>query len=149
MWKTEKEKEQNKGPKKWGYELIDFNKEGEKEKFGSKRNKEVRHEIPNEQGSRNESQRILTIQEHKKGIYALFFSSFTCFFLWQLSLRIAGIQVFQEALSCIPEDLSQTDVSLWEFEIHSPFLNWPWFSYLNDKVQFLKGLFYSSSCQDF
>lgn len=61
----------------------------------------------------------------RKEFTLYFFSSFTCFFLWQLSLRIAGIQVFQEALSCIPEDLSQTDVSLWEFEIHSPFLNWP------------------------
>lgn len=35
----------------------------------------------------------------KKEFKLLFFSSFTCFFLWQLSLRTVGIQVFQEALS--------------------------------------------------
>lgn len=88
MKDREKEKDQNKGPKKWGYGLlIDLNRGGEKEKFGSKRNKEVRHEIPNEQGGRNESQRdhyILTTQKCKKeGIEAFIF------FLLHLLLPLA------------------------------------------------------------
>lgn len=50
--------EQNRRPKRGGYSLLTaVHREGGKEKFRSKVNKDIRHQIPNEQEFRNESQR--------------------------------------------------------------------------------------------
>lgn len=80
--------EQNRRPKRWRYSLLTaVHREGGKEKFRSKVNKDIRHQMPNEQEFRNESQWnkvIILWQSHSSGKMEriLTFFSFTSFILW-------------------------------------------------------------------